>query len=174
MELREQQNMSNLQSLETEVTLTKAEMEEFRKLPREEQEKQKTGKLEELKVLQKKLDQIIQESIKTGNIEDAQELSDQLEREIYDLEKKFYLSEISPEDEAIFQEIHGGSLKNVFKLKSRPPEIDTLINILVIKEIKDHVFVNLDFLTSIIDEEAKILIKNYDSLELRLDGLIYI
>ena len=51
----------SLQTLETEVALTQAEMEEFRKLPTEEQEKQKTEKFAKLQALQTKLDQAIQE-----------------------------------------------------------------------------------------------------------------
>ena len=47
--------------LESEFSLTQAEMEEFRKLLPEEQEKQKTEKLARLQALQTKLDQAIQE-----------------------------------------------------------------------------------------------------------------
>jgi hypothetical protein len=82
-----QPNTSNLQTLETEVALTQAEMEEFRKLPKEERERLKDEKLEKLKALQDKLDQAIQEAIQTGQIEEAKRLQDILGEGIKDLEK---------------------------------------------------------------------------------------
>jgi len=83
----QQPNTMNLQSLETELSLSKAEMEEFKKLPKEEQKKQKDKKLARLRGLQVKLDEAIQEAIQTGQIEEVKKLKDELEEEINDLEE---------------------------------------------------------------------------------------
>jgi hypothetical protein len=86
--LEQQPNISNLQTLEAEVSLTKQELEDFRKLPKKEQEKQKQEKLVKLNDLQNKLDQAIQEAIKTGKLDEAKKLKEQLEKEVHDLEQQ--------------------------------------------------------------------------------------
>lgn len=68
--------------------MTKQELEDFKKLPKEEQEKQKQEKLVKLSDLHKKLDQAIQNAIKTGELEEAKKLKEQLEKEIKDLEEQ--------------------------------------------------------------------------------------
>ena len=83
----QQPNTSNLQTLETELALTKAEIEEFRKLPKEEQEKQKDEKLASLEGLQTKFDLAIQEAIRTGDIESAKGIKEKYARAIEDLEE---------------------------------------------------------------------------------------
>jgi DNA repair exonuclease SbcCD ATPase subunit len=88
-----QPNISNLQTLEAEVSLTKQELDDFRKLPKNEQEKLKKDKLAKLSDLQNKLDQAIQEAIKTGNLEEAKKLKEQIEREIQDLEEQIDITE---------------------------------------------------------------------------------
>jgi len=80
---------SNPQTLESEVALTKQEIEKFGKLPKKEREKQKDEQLAKLKELQEKLDQAIQEAIKTGDLEEAKRLKEQLENEMRDIEEKF-------------------------------------------------------------------------------------
>jgi len=89
----QQPNTMNLQSLETELSLSKAEMEEFRKLPKEEQERQKNEKLSKLKDLQAKLDEAIQEAIQTGQIEEAKRLQEILGKGTADLEEQIYITE---------------------------------------------------------------------------------
>jgi len=87
MSKQEQQtNISNLQTLETELALSKQEMEEFRKLPKEEQEKQKDEKLAQLNNLNDKLDQLIQEAIQTGDFEEVKRLKEELNYEVNSLE----------------------------------------------------------------------------------------
>ena len=51
----QQPNISNPQTLESEVALTRQEMEEFKKLPKEERDKQRDEQLTKLKDLQEKL-----------------------------------------------------------------------------------------------------------------------
>jgi len=87
---------SNPQTLETEIALTKQELEKFGKLPKKEREKQKDEQLVKLKELQEKLDKTIQEAIRTGNLEEAKRLKDNLKTEIEELESKFYIEGISP------------------------------------------------------------------------------
>jgi len=82
----QQPNISNLQALENEMTLTRQEIEEFRKLPKEEQGKQRNDKLARLIELQNKLDQAIQEAVRTGQIDESKKIKDRLEKEISDLE----------------------------------------------------------------------------------------
>lgn len=104
---------SNLQTLQDEVFLTKQELEDFKKLPKEEQEKQKQNKLAKLSELHSKLDESIQEAIKTGDTEEAKKLENQLKREVKDLEQQIEITE-HPEfpEEAIKMEITiGGKTK---------------------------------------------------------------
>jgi hypothetical protein len=86
--IESQPNTSNLQTLETEVSLTKQELEDFKKLPKEQQEKQKQDKLAKLSDLQNKLDKSIQEAIKTGKLKEAKKLEKQLKKEVQDLEQQ--------------------------------------------------------------------------------------
>ena len=90
----EQQNKEfNLQTLEADFSLAKKELDDFKKLPKEEQEKQKKDKLAKLKILNDKLDQAIQEAIKTGELDEAKKLKEQLEKEIQDLEQQIEITE---------------------------------------------------------------------------------
>ncbi len=92
--LEQQSNkQSNLQTLEADFSLTKQELEEFKKLPKKEQEKQKQEKLTKLSELHTKLDQAIQEAIKTGELEEAKKLKKELESEIKDLEQEINITE---------------------------------------------------------------------------------
>ena len=84
---------SNLQTLETEVSLTKQEIEEFRRLPKEEQDRQKDEKLIRLKDLQNKLDQEIQEAIRIGKIDEVRNLTELLQKGLTDLEDQFEATE---------------------------------------------------------------------------------
>jgi len=93
----QQPNTSHLQSLESELSLTKAELAEFKKLPKEEQDRQKDEKLLELQRLNDKLDIAMQEAIKTGHLDEAIKLKEQLEREVNDLREKVEGTE-SPEN----------------------------------------------------------------------------
>jgi len=93
----QQPNTSHLQSLESELSLTKAELDEFKKLPKEEQERQKDEKLLELQRLNDKLDVAMQEAIKTGHLEETIKLKEQLEKEVKDLGEKVEAAE-SPEN----------------------------------------------------------------------------
>ena len=88
MNTSERQPNSDLQALETELTLTKQEIEEFQKLPEEEQEKRKDERLTKLKRLQSKLDEAIQEAVRTGEMEEARRLKEELEKEVKDLEEQ--------------------------------------------------------------------------------------
>jgi len=81
-------NTSNLHALESEVALTKEEMEEFRKLPKSEQERQMNEKIVVLSNLRIKLDRLIQEAIQTGCLDEARNLNDLLEKEVHDLEEQ--------------------------------------------------------------------------------------
>jgi len=92
----QQPNTSNLQSLESELSLTKQELDEFRKLPKEEQDRQKDEKLLELQKLNDKLDVAMQEAIRTGHLDEAIKLKEQLEKEVNDLGEKVEGTE-SPE-----------------------------------------------------------------------------
>lgn len=94
--LEQQPNIeSNPQTLESELSLTKQEIEEFKKLPEEERDKQRNEQLAKLKDLQIKLDQAIQEAIKTGNLTEAKRLENILKTDIEELESKFYIEGIS-------------------------------------------------------------------------------
>jgi translation initiation factor 2 beta subunit (eIF-2beta)/eIF-5 len=84
---------SNLQTLESELALTKQEMEEFKKLPKEEQKRQKDEKLEKLKNLSSKLDVEIQEAIRTGKLDEARNLKEIIEKEMRDLEDQIKVTE---------------------------------------------------------------------------------
>ena len=66
---------SNLESLEADFSLTKKELDDFKKLPKEEQEKLKKTKLTELQAMSEKLDMAFQEAVKTGKLEEAQKLN---------------------------------------------------------------------------------------------------
>ena len=89
----QQLNTPDFQNLEAEVYLTKQEIEEFRRLPKEEQEKLKNEKLEKLRELQTKLDQEIQEAIRVGKIDEARNLYDILRKGLIDLEDQFEATE---------------------------------------------------------------------------------
>ena len=86
--MSQEQPLHKHPTLPTELSLTKAELEAFKQLPKEEQEKQKDTKLTELKALQTKLDEAIQNAITTGDITEARRLRDELEKEIQDLEQR--------------------------------------------------------------------------------------
>jgi hypothetical protein len=106
----QQPTTSSLQSLQNEMVLTKQEMEEFRKLPKEEQEKQKETKLAELQALQTKLDLAMQEAIKTGDLTEVKKLKDQLEQEIVDLTEKVEATEIFFDIEKNLNETEKGKM----------------------------------------------------------------
>ena len=57
---------SNLQTLETEMILTRKEIEDFKKLSKEDHEKHKDEIFSKLKDLQSRLDQSIQEAIQNN------------------------------------------------------------------------------------------------------------
>jgi hypothetical protein len=82
----QQPNTSNLQTLENEIALTRQELDEFRKLPKEEQDKYRDEKLAKLKELQDKLNQAIQEAIRTGLLDKANKLKTQMEEEMVNME----------------------------------------------------------------------------------------
>ena len=84
---------SNLQTLENELVLTKQEITEFKKLSKEEREKQRDQIIIKLKELQIKLEQTIQEAIKTGDLAEAKKLKEGLEKEIQNLEEKIKIIE---------------------------------------------------------------------------------
>jgi len=84
----QQTNTSNFQTLESEVALTKQEIEDYKKLPKGEQDKQKQERLAKLFEIQTKLDQTIQGAVQTGELDEARKLKEQLEQEIRDLEEK--------------------------------------------------------------------------------------
>ena len=165
----QQPNITNLQTLESELTLTKQEMEEFRKLPKEEQEKQKDKKFARLQELQVRLEQSIQEAIQSGDAQKAQELKDQLESEIKDLERMMEEIEISPEDKIIFQKIREGNFteEDTAKLTTVTMEIaEILINFRV------DVDLELSGLTLISDSVAECLSGYFGGLNLK--GLVTI
>ncbi len=72
--------------LESEFSLTKQELDQFRKLPKTEQEKQKKEMLVRLQQRQEALEQAIQEAIQTGKSDEVKRLVDQQQREVSDLE----------------------------------------------------------------------------------------
>ena len=76
----------NLQTLVNEVALTKQEINEFQKLPKEERRKHRDEKLKKLEDLKVKLDQMIQEAIRTGDLGEAKKLNEQIEKELSELE----------------------------------------------------------------------------------------
>jgi len=82
----EQQSNSDLQTLGTEVALVSEEIEVFRRLPKEEQEKQKDKKLIKLRELNDNLDQAIQEAVQTGELNEAKRLKDLLKEKIQEFE----------------------------------------------------------------------------------------
>ncbi len=79
---------SNLQTLEADFSLTKKELEDFKKLPKAEQEKQKKEELSKLRELNDKLDHAIQEAVQTGQLEEAKKLKEQLEKKMQNLEQQ--------------------------------------------------------------------------------------
>jgi len=103
-----QPNTSNLQSLETEVTLSKQEMEEFRGLPKEEKKKKGKEKADKLKSLNDKLDQAIQGAIQTGQLDEVKRLKELLEEEVNALEEQILTIELTfdPEKEITEEDIH--------------------------------------------------------------------
>jgi len=96
-------NSQSEASFGDELSLTKQELEEFRKLPKEEQERQKDEKLLELQRLNDKLDEAMQEAIKTGHLDEAIKLKEQLEKEVNDLKEKVEMSEMSEQPELKFE-----------------------------------------------------------------------
>jgi len=83
----QQTNTSNLQTLETEMFLTRQELEDFRKLPKKEQEEKRKDKITKLKVLQDRLDKAIEEAIKNGQIVEAEKLREEFASELDSLEE---------------------------------------------------------------------------------------
>ncbi len=113
MKTQEQpETKSNLEALEADFSLTKKELDDFKKLPKEQKEKQKQEKLAKLSDLHKKLDQAIQEAIKTGELDEAEKLKEQLEKEIKDLEDQIEVNE--------HPELPGG-----LKIMEITPDIET-------------------------------------------------
>jgi hypothetical protein len=81
-----------LESPENELSLTKQELADFRKLPKEVRDKQNDDKFISLQALHEKLHQAVQEAIRTGDTTKTRSLKVQLESEINDLmEKNFEL-----------------------------------------------------------------------------------
>ena len=95
MKIPEQQleTKSNLESLSTEFSLTKEELENFKKLGKDEQEKQKQDKQAKIQELSDKLDLAIQNAIKTGDLTEARKLKDQFKKEIGDLREQIEITE---------------------------------------------------------------------------------
>ncbi len=153
---------SNLQTLEADFSLTKQELEDFKKLSKEEQEKQKQDKLVKLSDLHTKLDQAIQEAITTGELEEAKKLKWQLEKEIKDLEEQIKVTEISLKDEKIFQEIMEGKFNRTNELTFLPDEIAEYLS----KHTPKEVHINLFNLKSISDIAAEHLSKFEGTLNL--------
>ena len=98
---------SNLQTLEKEMVLTAQEISDFKKLPKEEQEKEKQERLFRLENLKNEADQAMSEALKTGDLERVKKIKGQLDKEISDLQIKFdiadsleVVSEIFPDLEA--------------------------------------------------------------------------
>jgi ABC-type transport system involved in cytochrome bd biosynthesis fused ATPase/permease subunit len=84
--LEQQPDVSNLQTLESEFSLTKRELDQFRKLPKAKQEEQKKELVSRLHQRQEALEQAIQEAIQTGKSDEVKRMVDQQQREIRDLE----------------------------------------------------------------------------------------
>ena len=87
---------SNLETLEAGVSLTHQELEDFKKLPKEEQKKQEQSTVKKLSDLNDKLDILIQEAIASSSEEDekkARKLANQLEQEVKDLEQQIEITE---------------------------------------------------------------------------------
>ncbi len=87
---------SNLQTLEADFSLTKKELENFKKLPKEEQKKQEQSTVKKLSDLNDKLDILIQEAVASSSEEDekkAKKLANQLEQEVKDLEQQIEATE---------------------------------------------------------------------------------
>ena len=146
---------SNLETLEGEVSLTEQEIENFRKLPKDDQERQKVKWLTKLKNLQRKLDQAIQEAIKSGGLEEAIKMKDRLEGEIKDFEKMVEVSEElipTPEDEKIFEEIKRDNFDRVNDLTVITDEIAEILS-------GYSGEINLNGLSFISDSAAKALSK---------------
>jgi len=116
---------SNPQTLQNEVALTKQEIEEFQKLPKEEREKQRDEQLAKLKDLQIKLDQAIQEAIRTGDLDEAKKLKDNLKTDIEELESKFYIEGISLSESFSPEELNQ---KVVDSLKERLDDKDNVVS----------------------------------------------
>ena len=163
-----QPNTSNLQTLESEVALTRQEIEEFLELSEDEQEKHKDKKLNKLKDLQAKLDKSIQEAIRTGQLEDAQKLKSLLERGVSDLEEKFSIIDIpvsSTKDKEIFKKIRQFNFDLAFSLTTITDEIAEIL-----ARFKGEL--NLSGLKSISETSAANLAKHSGTLY--LNGLKFI
>ena len=95
--LTEQPNtQSSLQTLEADFSLTKKELNDFKKLPKEEQKKQEQSTVKKLSDLNDKLDILIQEAVASSSEEDekkARKLANQLEQEVQDLEQQIEATE---------------------------------------------------------------------------------
>ena len=87
---------ASLQTLEADFSLTKKELNDFKKLPKEEQKKQEQSTVKKLSDLNDKLDILIQEAIASSSEEDekkAKKLANQLEQEVKDLEQQIEATE---------------------------------------------------------------------------------
>ena len=104
--LTEQPNkQSNLESIESDFSLTKNELGDFKRLPKPEQEKLKKSKLTELQEMSNKLDIAFQEAVRTGKLDEAQKLRKQLEKEIVDLKQQIEITRIELPEGAVVMEV---------------------------------------------------------------------
>jgi hypothetical protein len=131
MSTPEQQSNSGLQTLETEIALTRQEIEEFQRLPKEERRKQRDEKLAKLKNLQEKLDQTIQEAVRTGRLDEARDLKDQIEKELSELEvllspNREKLTDIPFDPNNIFTEEDWKDLQMIVRRKEEPVSCSSL------------------------------------------------
>ena len=136
------QDEPTFQTLQTELDLTKQELAEFRKLPKEIRDKQNDEKLTSLHALHEKFQKAMQEAIKTGDIVEARKLKEQLELEINELVERKYelIMEVTPDPlitsrESAIRTLEARGYKINDSARSLFSDVDWLENLQVSYEI---------------------------------------
>jgi len=95
--MKEHQNTQNLESRNSAALLSQAELDEFRKLPKEEQKKQQEARLKKLEELQNEFRKAVEEATKTGNVEQAKKLKLAFDKDAKELKQLVETPVISAE-----------------------------------------------------------------------------